>query len=113
MVHRQELIAQASKDFTDLGIPHGIIKAGEEERPEHRVQICSVQSVEERRRGYPIPDLVIWDESHHAPAKVWRYLIETFDQARHLVHVEKSLSIIVRIDSLQRLSGISLHIDDD
>ena len=75
MAHRRELIEQASLAFMQANIPHGLI-AAQEPRTSHDVQICSVQTVGRRLDRIPVPDLVIFDECHHARAGTWMKIIE-------------------------------------
>jgi DNA repair protein RadD len=71
LVHRRELIAQASRKLTIAGVEHGIIAAGfpASDQP---VQVASVQTLARRiERITWSPDLIIIDEAHHATAGSW------------------------------------------
>lgn len=81
LVHRQELIDQASETFTALGIRHGIIAAGQPRRYEIPVQIGSVQTVVKRLREMPAPNYVITDECHHSVAATYRKITDLYDSA--------------------------------
>lgn len=80
-VHRKELIEQTSKTFTALGIPHGIIAAGQEMRPNIPVQIASVQTLVRRLDYVPTPDFLICDECHHILANTYKRVIDAFPDA--------------------------------
>lgn len=76
LVHRRELITQASRTLTEYGIPHGI-----NGRTNDLIQIASVQTVARRLSKIGIPDLVILDECHHATASTWKKCLEYWSQA--------------------------------
>ena len=82
LVHRRELINQASDKLTKAGVKHGIIAAGFD-RSTHSVQVCSVQTLVRRLSTVTTaPDLVIIDEAHHAVAGSWEKVIQHFQDAR-------------------------------
>lgn len=71
LVHRRELIAQASNKLHLAGVPHGIIAAGviAADAP---IQVASVQTLARRlHRITAQPDLIVIDEAHHAIAGTW------------------------------------------
>jgi superfamily II DNA or RNA helicase len=74
LVHRRELIAQASRKLADAGVPHGVIAAGFASDPSAAVQIASVQTLARRLDALPEFDLIVIDECHHARAASWRRL---------------------------------------
>lgn len=76
LVHRRELITQASRTLTEYGIPHGI-----NGRTNDLIQIASVQTVARRLDRIGIPDLVILDECHHATANTWKKCLEYWADA--------------------------------
>ena len=65
LVHRRELIAQASRKLTQAGVDHGIIAAGTP-ATFAPIQVASVQTLIRRLEDAPAPDLLIIDEAHHA-----------------------------------------------
>lgn len=83
LVHRQELLLQASQALTKFGVAHGLIAAGQ---PiiDALVQVASVQTIVRRLDSIPAPDLVIVDEAHHAAAKSYRAILSKFPRARIL-----------------------------
>ena len=82
LVHRRELVTQASDKLTKAGVDHGIIAAGFPTSP-HKVQVCSVQTLIRRLTSVPAePDLIIIDEAHHAVAGSWDRLIQHFSDAK-------------------------------
>ena len=82
LVHRRELINQASDKLAKAGVKHGIIAAGFD-RSTHSVQVCSVQTLVRRLKTVTTaPDLVIIDEAHHAVAGSWEKVIQHFQDAR-------------------------------
>lgn len=84
LVHRRELIDQASRTFAAMKIPHGIISAGMSANYEQPVQIASVQTLARRLDQVPAPDFIIIDEAHHATAGTWLNVLETYPQAMTL-----------------------------
>lgn len=86
LAHRRELVGQASRKLHAVGVDHGIIAAGFPARSHERVQVASVQTLHARAvRGsameLPAADLVIIDEAHHATARTWRRIIESYPDA--------------------------------
>ena len=75
LCHRKELIEQCSAKLRDIGLPHGIIKAGYPADRRHQVQIGSVQSVANRLHRYGGFDIVIADEAHLSIAPTWHKVI--------------------------------------
>jgi len=68
LVHRRELVTQASSKLSLLGVSHGIIAAGFE-TSDHSVQVASVQTLVRRLEKLDFePDLLIIVEAHHAVA---------------------------------------------
>ena len=81
LVHRRELIKQASSKLAGLGVEHGIIAAGFEPS-DHKVQVASVQTLVRRLGKTDFnPDLLIIDEAHHAVAGSWDTIIQHFKDA--------------------------------
>jgi DNA repair protein RadD len=80
LVHRQELLAQASETLTRWGVPHGCISP-HYPTTDYTVQIASVQTLVRRMHRYPAPDLIVVDEAHHAVAGTWRRILNTYPQA--------------------------------
>ena len=89
LVHRQELLLQASRSLQAIGVRHGLIAPGYIQNREP-VQIASVQTLGRRINNtrsvntFHNFDLVIVDEAHHAVAGTWKRLIEAMPQARIL-----------------------------
>ena len=75
LVHRRELIRQASAKLTQAGVSHGIIAAGFQPS-DHPVQVASVQTLARRlEHQHWQPDLIVIDEAHHAIAGTWANVI--------------------------------------
>ena len=83
LVHRQELLDQASRAMT---VPHGRISAGKAMDLSHAVQVASVQTVARRLHLLPRDffQLLVVDEAHHTTAGQWSKTIEHFSQAKLL-----------------------------
>lgn len=84
LVHRRELLAQASQTFHALGIPHGTVSAGHVSNPHATVQVASVQTIVRRLDQLPAPDLMVFDECHHIGSDSWSTLFHHFPRARVL-----------------------------
>lgn len=84
LVHRRELIRQASRKMELIGVPHGVIAAGFEGSI-GPVQVASVQTLA-RRLGRMdwAPDLIIIDEAHHAVAGTWSKVLDHWPAALRL-----------------------------
>jgi DNA repair protein RadD len=83
LVHRDNLLDQASKKLDDIGIRHGLIAAGYPQI-RYRVQVASVQTLVRRLDQWDHFDLIIIDECHHSPSQTWHKIINHFSQARIL-----------------------------
>lgn len=82
LVHRRELVRQASDKLTNAGVSHGIISAGFLPT-ESTVQVASVQTLVRRlNKLTETPDLIIIDEAHHAVAGSWGKVISNFPEAK-------------------------------
>jgi superfamily II DNA or RNA helicase len=84
LVHRRELITQASSKLAGAGVPHGIIAAGfpASDQP---VQVASVQSLARRMSGMEwSPHLIVIDEAHHAVAGTWLSVLSHWPHAYRL-----------------------------
>ena len=70
LVHRQELVDQASRSLHSIGCQHGIIAAGYRQDLRQGVQVASVQTLARRLHQLPADffQLLIVDEAHHAVA---------------------------------------------
>jgi len=83
LVHRQELLRQASEHLNRLDIPHGCIAAGRAITGDS-IQIASAQTLVRRLDTMTPPDVIIVDEAHHSNAGSWRRIFETWKQSRLL-----------------------------
>jgi superfamily II DNA or RNA helicase len=86
VAHRREIIQQTSDKLHANGVPHGIIMAGERDRPLEFVQVASIQTlwsraVQRENMDLPPAKLLVIDECHHCPAKTYRKIIEAYPNA--------------------------------
>jgi superfamily II DNA or RNA helicase len=81
--HRQEIVDQIDESLHRFEIPHGLIAAG---RPATAgsVQVASVATLVRRLAKYPVPELLVIDEAHHAVAGTWLKIIAAAPAARIL-----------------------------
>ena len=76
LVHRRELIHQASSKLQWIGLDHGIVAAGVP-ASDAPVQIASVQTLARRLSRIDWqPGLIIIDEAHHATAGQWSRILD-------------------------------------
>mgnify|MGYP006266350001 CR=1 FL=1 len=84
LVHRRELILQASAKLQLAGVEHGIIAAGFN-LSSHPVQVASVQTLVRRLQQIDWqPDLIVIDEAHHAAAGSWERVLSHWPDAYRL-----------------------------
>ena len=84
LVHRQELLLQASRSLRSMGIAHGLISPMFNMNNEP-VQVASVQTLIRRLKRQTLPfDLIVSDEAHHAVAGSWRKILDQYPNAKVL-----------------------------
>lgn len=99
-VHRNELLQQASRTYSNFGIEHGSIISGVKSFESSLANIAMISTLTRRLDAIPIPKLVIVDEAHHATASSWSKVIN---------HYYDNGSIIIGLSATpQRLDGSSL-----
>lgn len=84
IVHRKELLEQADRTFTAMGIRHGLVTPGVTMDASQLVQIGSTQTVAKRLEALGSIDFIVIDEAHHATARTWRMIMNHFSQAEVL-----------------------------
>lgn len=84
MVHRQELLSQASETLNRIGLEHGIIAPGYYGETRN-VAVASVQTLQRRLMKGPLHyDFIIVDEAHLYMAKTFLSVIQHFPRAHFL-----------------------------
>jgi superfamily II DNA or RNA helicase len=88
LVHRAELLDQASRSLSSMSVQHGLIQANRAMDLSAAVQVASVQTLARRLHKLPRDffQLVIIDEAHHSNSDTWARTLEHFHQA-HLLGV--------------------------
>jgi len=86
LVHRQELLRQASASLASLDVPHGLIAANRSMDLSRPVQVASVQTLARRLHKLPpgLFQLLVVDEAHHSNAGTWAKVLAHFSAARVL-----------------------------
>lgn len=86
LVHRQELLRQASASLSALGVRHGLIAANRPMDLSQPVQVASVQTLARRLHKLPagLFQLLVIDEAHHSNAGTWAKVLQHFGSARVL-----------------------------
>ena len=85
LVHRRELLRQASSKLAEGGVEHGLISPGYTPTRD-LVQVASVQTLAVRLKAGNLapPNLIVIDEAHHAVAGQWAKVLAAFPEARLL-----------------------------
>jgi len=84
LVHRRELLHQASRKLTAISVDHGLIAAGIPTSCQP-VQVASVQTLVRRLLTMTWqPSLIIIDEAHHAAAGSWDRVLRHWPDAYRL-----------------------------
>lgn len=82
VVHRREIILQASRTFWSMEIPHSLVMGGSISDVDAMVQVGSVQTLARRLGKLPPPDLIIFDECHHMGAAQYQAIFEACPRAQ-------------------------------
>lgn len=87
VVHRAELLQQASRKLAEFDVPHGVIAPGHRPTTDN-IQVASIQTLARRittgaARRWTF-DLLVLDEAHHARAATWAKLLQAYPAARIL-----------------------------
>lgn len=78
IVHRRELLRQASDAQRELGVHHGLISPQYTADPFAMVQIASIDTLANRYDKLPIPKIIIGDEFHHCVSPTWYKLLNYY-----------------------------------
>ena len=86
LVHRAELLDQASRALTGMGVSHGRIQANRSMDLSYAVQVASVQTLARRLHKLPRDffHLLVVDEAHHTNAGQWVAVLQHFEKAHTL-----------------------------
>ncbi len=86
IVHRRELMIQASETFCKFGITHGRIAPGFAETDD-LIQVASIHALNARiKRGKVYkPDVIFFDEGHHAAASMWQRCYENISTPKTIL----------------------------
>jgi DNA repair protein RadD len=84
LVHRRELVRQASDKLAAAGVAHGIVAAGLDRDHDAPVLVMSVQTAARRLDRLPKLDFIVADEAHHTVAESWSQLLRLWSTAKLL-----------------------------
>ncbi len=101
IVHRNELLLQASRTMKNFGIEHGFIAAHYTPKKYCNVQIAMIDTLRNRLDKVTVPKLLIIDEAHHAISPTWKKIIQYY--------CDKGTVIIGLSATPQRLDGRPLN----
>lgn len=103
VVHRKELLRQASDSLTENGVAHGIISPQHTPDPFAVVQTASIDTLKNRYHKLGIPQIIICDEFHHSVSNNWKTIIDYY--------VSKGTRILGFTATPNRLDGKGLGVD--
>lgn len=83
LVHRHELLMQASRSLTKLGVQHGLISP-KFTPSKDLVQVASVQTLARRLENTTALDLIIVDECHHSVSPTYKKILSANPKAHVL-----------------------------
>ncbi len=86
VAHRTELVEQLKNTLGRYGINAGVIQAGAKDN-NCPIKVCSVQTLYQRHEWYlkgEEPNLIIFDEAHHAVSRTYRDIADHYPQAKVL-----------------------------
>jgi len=86
LVHKRELVYQASKHLTREGVPHGLIMAGEVMNKMKSVQLASKDTLWARaklksRIDMPPAKVVVIDEAHRTGSRTYNKILDDYEDA--------------------------------
>lgn len=103
LVHRRELLKQSIDTLEyAAGVATGVIASGFGANSVMPAQVASIQTLMRRWERYPLPDLLIVDEAHHACSASWSKLISDIKKK------SPGILVIGQTASPQRLDGRGL-----
>lgn len=85
LVHRRELLSQASAKLAAFDVEHGIIDAQNRGVFRGQIAVASIDTLARRLEHYQGAfDLLIPDEAHHAVSPTWARVLGTYPEAKIL-----------------------------
>ena len=81
--HRAEIVEQISRALAQFNVQHGRIQPGRTLTAD-AVQVCMIQTLSRRLEKMPAPDMLIYDECHHAVTGAYVAVANHFPNARIL-----------------------------
>ena len=84
VAHRAEILQQISDSLKSFGVDHAKIQSGEPIIPNYSVQVAAIQTLVNRMDKLPEPDLVVYDEVHHAANATSLKLFTGWPNAKYL-----------------------------
>lgn len=89
IVHRKELLLQASASLADLGVSHGMISPHFTPKPRELVQVASVDTLLSRIRRWKAQCDVADKAGRARPPSPFQFKMLIFDEAHHVVEGNK------------------------
>ena len=82
-VHRKRIVQQISKALEQFGMRHGLVLPGHSLTAD-LVQVGMIQTISRRLDKLTEPNLIVFDETHHAVCKMYLDVIERWPNAKLL-----------------------------
>lgn len=100
LTHREELAKQASRTLTRIELEHSFVMAAFTMDPRARVHVAMIDTLRNRIKKLPPPDILLVDECHHAASETWRKII---------MHYAESGAVVIGLSATpERLDGKGL-----
>ncbi len=84
LMHRAELLDQATRAFLNVDVQFGIVASGHTLDRHQTIQLCSINTLRRRMNRLPAPNLIVYDESHHVASRTWADIHAAYPQAFHV-----------------------------
>lgn len=81
VVHREELLKQASRMLNRFGVPHGLLQGDKYGMPTAGVVVASIQTLTKRLDYMAKPDLIVCDESHRSISPSYKRVFDHWNDA--------------------------------
>ena len=76
--HRAEIIDQLVLNLAKFNVGCAVVAPGHKFEPDCPVQVISVPSWKGKKDKLPVPDLILFDEAHHASATTWKNIAKEY-----------------------------------
>lgn len=81
LVHRQQLLRQASRMLKSLGVPHGVLSGEDKRGWKEPIIVATIQTLARHLGKLPEPNLIVCDEAHRSVASTYRKVFDHWPNA--------------------------------